>query len=178
MILNRSVVLGKGENMDDVFPQYINAIITQSAANTFTQVEIPLPTVQDIGGGKALVVEILRVFFGGSTFFVDTASGGSVSAQLTKKTAVAILEDNDSTVIASCRKYKEYATAVGFTEILLSPHAVDTTDGQGHGYLAGQQKLFLGVNSVGCTAVRISTVKILYRLRKVTAGELLGTIQE
>lgn len=162
----------------DVYPQFLNAKVTETGVNTFSKTEVPLPTIQSLSNGRAQVVELLKIIF--EIDQPDTVAGAVTQTwfEISKKDATGWLNLNDSNVIVSFKSKTRDITSVGFSEIPVLTQVMDLMDGSGKGYLIGTQKLFLFIQSFNNTSAKTAYIKFMYRIREVSASELIGIIQE
>lgn len=167
----------------DINPQFMNGKVIESAANTFTQAEISLPVVHDLGNGKALVVELLKVFYELSSVEPIDNTSVTLSAQITKDSQAAmILLENASCIFRVIKNLYLFDTGATDATVTVQRtsgmHIHDYTDGNGNGYLLGKTKIFLGIKGTAFVGANVFRVKLLYRMKQVSAQELIGIIQE
>lgn len=166
----------------DVNPQWMSMSVTETAANTFTQSSENAPTVQDIGNGKALVMEILKARV--DIQDPDSVDGKTnlVSLQLTSQSKSDTVSATDADLIV-----RQAITALNQTEttddkVIFPPRrrveTIDLTDGAGHGVLFAGKTLFLGIKGSENSAAKSGNIRLLYRLKEVGAVELLGILQQ
>lgn len=167
----------------DVNPQYFTLPQnTLSAANTYTEGTIPTPIPRNrISGGKATVMEILKVYFNLPESDSNNAAAGSViiaQCQLTTRSLAAMAQNNPA-VFAHCEKLMRGAfTAAGtYGTAYLDPWVWDCTDSAGHGVLIATDNIFFGANTVGFTAAQAFNARLLYRMKNVTVEEYIGIVQ-
>lgn len=160
--------LAKDEN-----PQFLNFRVLESAANTWTTAEILTPIFRQLANGNALVMEILKIFW------VNNNDGmGSTEVEAFLMTAEEAAEPayDENTVLDKFHQQCDLTTS-GKTSIdKIVCHEFD--DGAGHGLLVGNSKLYAGVVGTGQSSAMKIEGKILYRLKEVSAGELLGILQD
>lgn len=167
----------------DVSPQLLGAIVTLSAANTFTQTTVPVPIQRySAGRERALVMEVLKVFFDLGEPDANPAAGGSLlafSAYLSTSSQASFPTMDNPVVFAFGQKVVRGAfTAAGtYGTYASDPFTLDLTDGAGHGVLVATDNIFLGAVSSGFTAVSACSIKILYRFKEVTLAEYIGIVQ-
>jgi len=166
----------------DVSPQLLTMAITMSAANTFTQSEIPLPVNRFREKGKSvIVIEMLKTYWDLSELDANNAAGGNVLQILGQISTASQTTSNPglTQVVAWAQKsYRGAFTAAGtFQAINEEPITVDHTDGAGHGVLIATDNIFLGLNTIGYTAAASANIKVLYRFKQITIEEYIGIVQ-
>lgn len=159
----------------DVNPQVLNLVVTQSAADTATTGEAPLPVPRGFSPkkGKALVLEVLRVNYSIANLVTP---GGNVSVSATLSTTSAAVAETDPEVFSIFSVDGLFATAVGFS--YFDRVKIDNLhDGAGHGFLVATDNLFLTVSSSNTSAANRVVAKIFYRFKEVTLAEYVGIVQ-
>lgn len=167
----------------DVNPQFLSMIVTESGANTFTQVEYAVPVIHDLGNGKALVMELLKVYFNMPTADLVDATATKISCQITRqtKTDIGNLSDPDIIAMQSRDTVCIDTAATDGTVVAGFPENVsvqDLTDGAGNGLLFGSSKIYIAAKGSNNSGAKGVSAKLLYRLKEVSAQELLGIIAE
>lgn len=168
----------------DVNPQYIQSRVTLSAANTFTELELPMPLVR-VGpqtSGTVIIMEFLRWYVDMPNIDQDAAAATSRTSgiSLTTKSVTAFTTLNSATCIASLRKDTRNcftAAGTGVLEISTDPMTWDFTDGAGHGILFAGDNLFISAATANFTAAAVFDFKLLYRFKKVSLQEYIGIVQ-
>lgn len=166
----------------DVSPQLLSSTLATSAANTYTELSIPLPVnrFQQMAN-KAVVVEMLKVYFNNGEADANPAAGGSLlsaTAQIATRTQTAYVPGSSFVVAASEKIVRGAFTAAGtYGMTSQDPITIDLTDGAGHGVLVGTDNIFYGVNTAGFTSVSSFSMKILYRFKEVPLQEYIGIVQ-
>lgn len=157
----------------DVNPQYISVRLTESAANTFTQVEVNLP-VGRVGmpNNRAQVIEILRVYLESFQGGVLVAAGDGYEVAVATQSKAAIPDLDDPDVIAKFAGRMEGVTS-GFS-FVQHITAWDPTDGAGHGIIVATQSMFFSVIGSSATAAFDMKLKVLYRFKNVSLQEFVG----
>ena len=167
---------------NDVNPQFMNLQVTQSAADTFTQVTFPVPIQRLQQSGRAQVMEVLKIFAEASSIQVASAVivTRSISAQLTTKSFAASVNLAEPTCFWRYQKEVSNAFSTGGSLTVASevePYISDMTDGAGHGVLIATDNIFLGLGSTQTSISNSVTVKILYRWKDVSIQEYVGIVQ-
>lgn len=168
----------------DVNPQFITNSVTQSAADTATSTQITLP-VQRLpeSGAKALVMEVIRVYFQFPTFGAFAAAGESTDrmtiALSTKNFGTTATDMDEPTVFAIARVVRQGAfTAAGTYGYQEDAIKVwECTDGAGHGILIATDAIYAQCTSTGTGNANQIKFKILYRWKKVSLAEYIGIVQ-
>lgn len=179
MASSRQLTGGTG----DVSPQIMTTVILNlTAANTFTETNIPLPINRfPESSGKVVIMEILKVWFFTSELDANNAAGGSVALTSIRLSTASLTTINqaDARVIATQEKNWRGAFSAGGTSLAVSiePQPIDLTDGAGHGVLVGTDNLWLGMITTGFTAAASGFAKILYRFKRVSLQEYIGIVQ-
>lgn len=166
----------------DVSPQLLSVTVIQTAANTFTQSSIGLPIPRfNQAKGKAIVFEVLKVFFNNPLKDNNYAAAGESSvtqAQIATRSQAAISFVDPATLAFCEKEYRGAFTAAGsYSSVLLEPYTYDCTDGAGHGLLVATDTIFIGVNTSNFAALAGFNVKILYRWKLVSVEEYIGIVQ-
>jgi hypothetical protein len=166
----------------DVSPQLLSATVTLSAANTYTSISIPLPVPRvGLRKGRAVIVEVLKVYFDSSTLDGNFAAGGAsvnVSAQVSTVELTNIFFANPAVFAFYNKEYRGAFTATGtFGVINTEPYAFDLTDGAGHGFLVATDNIFLAALTNTFAGAATFNFKVLYRMKEVNLEEYIGIVQ-
>lgn len=177
---------GRGDDLTggtrDVNPQYMTLNLTTSAANTFTEIQfgIPVPRFPE-KGKKAIVFEMLKIFFFMPIWDANPAAGGSngvADVQVGTISQTACNPASARTIAFAEREYRGAFTAAGSELCVINdPWVYDLTDGAGHGYLIATDNIFFDVVTSGYTGVASFTAKVLYRFKEVALEEYIGIVQ-
>jgi len=164
--------VGRGVGLD-IYPQWLRAKITESAANTYTEKEFQTPVIRGIGSAS-WVMNILLVMFFPSDGALATAD--EVDMHLSTKTKTIMSTIGTTGIIAPFHS-KMIVTTSGSYQIEY-PHRsmVRLDDGAGHGLLVANQTLFVAVKGTSQGAALTGEVGILYNLKQVSIDEYLGII--
>lgn len=158
----------------DVSPQLMTLTATQTAADTVTSVQFPIPVQRLPTGTKAQVMEVLKVFASvrGAGIEVDNR----VFLTLTTRdfgTTQANLSDPNVFFL-----YKREILITTSGQIInYEPYLMDLTDNAGHGILIATDKIYLQVGSVTTGTAVTGDIKILYRWKNVALSEYIGIVQ-
>jgi hypothetical protein len=166
----------------DVNPQFLNIAVTEGTVNVFTEESVATPVIRDLGNGKAMVMEILKLYFEMDAPELINIVNTTVRCQLTiqSQTGIQILSHPDVIM-----KYHRGITCVdtaatdGTVALYLGDEVkeFDLTDGNGNGLIYANKNIFLGIQGANNTTVKHARVKILFRLKKVNAQEMIGALQ-
>lgn len=169
----------------DVNPQLLTlTALTLTATDTFTiqQQSIPITRIP-ARGGKAVVMEVLKVYFdmpapSGGNF---TATGQTILAYVQLSTSrVGLIDSTDPNVFAFSDTDTRGAFTAGGSYAYTqnnSPVVIDLTDGAGHGLLVATDSLFFSANTVNYSVAATFVCKILYRFKEVKLEEYIGIVQ-
>jgi hypothetical protein len=159
----------------DVKPQLLSFVASQSGADATTTTTVALPVLRNFttGGGRAQIVEVLKVYFDfDGVPEVDSALAVVLSTKSGGTTAFAI---SDPAVFAY------YQLRVGLTTSgvvqLIFPYVMDLTDGAGNGFLVGTDSIFAQVFSSSTTLTNAARIKVLYRVYGAGLTEYVGIVQ-
>lgn len=167
----------------DVNPQILNSTVAMAVANTSLSVQIGMPIQRQKTGGKAQVMEVLRVWFNHTAFEVlgiATETTRSITAVLTTKNFGATnVVFTEPSIVAYMNKYMHGAFTAGGTYYVTDNTVVKWTlhDGAGHGHLVATDNMFLQIQSVLFTAAAACNIKIQYRFKDVGLAEYIGIVQ-
>lgn len=158
----------------DVNPQYLRYSVTESAANTFTQIEVQIPVLREmIGrGNMSQVIEVLGV-----EALIIGQDGAQASEQhhqctLTTQAAMLPLSDADSLFRMSTGTF--VSTNGGFSVDFVQSR--NFTDQAGHGLIIATPSLFFSVQGVSETGALTVSGKILYRFKNISNREWMSQV--
>lgn len=156
----------------DVNRQYTSVLVTESAANTFTQVEMQLPVLRGNFGGqnKYQVIELLSVWIDPSEGDGATGSGRRVQVATSSQSAMIGMEDPDLV-----DKWED--AIIITTSGLYAPQRPiihDHNDGAGHGEIIATNSLFIGLQGVSQTNALTARVRVYYRFKNIGVNEFVG----
>jgi len=157
----------------DVNPQYFHMTATQSSADAATTTAFPIPVQRLNNRGRAMVMEVLKVFWS-TTSLVEVDS--SLSGWLTTSSAGSTATDYSNTKIIDSITKQRYITTSG-TFSSMDPIIHDLTDGAGHGLLVATDVIYLQVSSATTSAANTIRCKVLYRWKDVGMSEYIGIVQ-
>jgi len=166
----------------DVNPQFIRARVVESATNTYTEIPVSLPTVQQLSDGKSLVIEILKIFINTQMPDFQNVIISDTTVQLTTKPQTDLVRlSNPTTIFTESKTIFCVDTAATDATLVYksddSTKVYDYSDGAGNGYLVGSNLVYFGIKGTNNMAAKNANIAILYRLKKVGASELIGMIQ-
>lgn len=161
----------------DKHPQLLNFRSTpQSAADTDTHTTIPLPVPRFATGGATGVwcFEVLKIWFSFASQ-VAVPAGNGYHCVLATSPAVALVSDP-----RTIAHYEYLINTIAATPYQSPPEPVEYAfeDSGGKGLLVGTDNIYLyfGTANTG-SANNVAHVRILYRLRRVSATEYIGIVQ-
>jgi len=165
----------------DVKPQFFRGYVIQSAANTYTEKAWTTPVIPSLGKGKALVMELLKIFLNMDPAEIIDAAASQVHCHIADRSDTTIRGWDQSHILAS---YKEVIrtvdTAATDGTIVARSTAgnivFDLTDNNGNGVLFAKKEVYIAINSGVQVSTKTATFAILYRLVEVSAEELIGII--
>lgn len=147
-------------------PFYVGGRVVQTAADTYTELEISLPL--DSLNQEGIIVH--AVYFSGDE--PELVAGKSIiSTQVTSTSKTAIVGANDANLLSLQQKY-----IVGGGAEFSGPHIVDViasnepyqeSDNLG---LVATDNLFFGINSNGQAGVKAGNVRVVCSRIKLTAS--------
>lgn len=165
----------------DLNPQWLSETLIMSAANTFTQRGIVLPTSRfPLGKGKAMVMEVLQVnfFLGSKGNFQPATNQLSTTAAIVSTKALGSFAPDDPTVIATVdREYRTADGAEAFETVIDGPVQMNTNDGAGHGVLVATDTLFISQVTSNFGEPSACIFRLLYRWKIVALEEYIGIVQ-
>lgn len=159
----------------DVNPQLLNLTVTQTAADTTTTLEQPLPVPRvGVRKGRSVVIEILWIRATFADIQIVTPSAGSITAVLSTAPTAATVVDSRTFWVAD---FEALADAAPTTRNFFSRSYVTTLhDGAGHGYLVATDAIFLSLASVASGIANAVNLKIAYRFKEVGLEEYIGIV--
>ena len=168
----------------DVNPQFAFGTITLSAANTFTEANIPLPALSMVAnamGGrgfsaKGAVLELLWVDweYGGEVFNLN-AERYSWSISRGNQSAVLALDNPECIATGSQRMALVTSGAV----LMQDTNRFDLTAGDGHGLLVSlpsNNALRIQCSSTGLGSVITMEFRVAYRVKLIDMQEFIGML--
>ena len=159
----------------DVNPQYLSAVVTQSAADAKTGVQFILPVPRTSQKpSRTIVVEILKVEFMVDQF--DWVFAQNARIYLTASTSSTQFDPDDAQTFAAAAYYLNLTVAAGGIINWKGPIVIDTTDGAGHGFLVAVQAITLGIDSFFTVNVNTAFIKLWYRYKEVALSDFLGIV--
>ena len=168
----------------DVNPQFMHGQVIQSAADTTTTTQFPLP-IQKVqsGGQQATIVELLKIFVDFPNFPVAVA-GQSIMTMGINFSTISFGTTgptwNEPNVFGrkSLESHNSF-TAAGTMYQLFDggPYELDLTDGAGHGILLATDNIFAQAVSGATGLTNTIPFKLLYRFKKVGLLEYIGIVQ-
>lgn len=165
---------------NDVNPQILTISPVQTAADTTTIVQQPLPIPRyPTGRDKNLVMEFLAIDYYklNQAFPVNTGVTDLITVTTNPTafgTPLAALQDGR--LIDAWLNYHNLLSVSGYLDVE-THHYSDLTDQAGHGILVATDNLYLGVYSIASALANQYVVKIWYRWKEVSLSEYIGIVQ-
>lgn len=156
------------------------ALLTESAANTFTERAIDTP-VRSAGRGKVQAMEIMKSYMRPGQPAIEAAQSNSVQYQITSesKSAMDVVgEDDDVFLQDESENRVTETTAVGET-IWANIHSTvvtDHSDGDGNGELFLSKDLFFAIKGTGNPAARSVSGYLLYFLVEIDGDDIIQQV--
>lgn len=151
---------------ETVQPVEISFNLVMTAIQTYTEVELELP----VNINSNLVFDMDLIEFVVSPSFDPIAAGlVSVNAQLTFNTQAAVLGWQDNDVIFSYSKEAHASAALLHSGVEERSLHEDT---RGRANLIARDSVFLGIDSVNCTAVQRIQGRLIGSLTKLKLEQL------
>jgi len=166
--------------LGDNFPQVLTIPLTQTGANAFTEVSIPISASRFASGrDKAVVMEILKVHFTWSNQLQSTAA--TTTAMLLSTGSLAALttinaELRSPLLIAHMLEH-DFAVVTPTSVVTRWPTVYDTSDGNGMGILIAVDNLFFTIDSVAQASAVVGIARITYRYIEASLKEYIGIVQ-
>lgn len=167
----------------DVSPQWMSFAAAQSAADTTTTTTQAVPVQRMPLGGRAQVMEVLKMILELPTFpataSVTEATDSHVVFLSTSSFGATITNWSEPRVFAGWTRINQGAfTAAGtYQSNYDNTKMMDLTDGAGHGILIATDNIFAQVASVGTGLTNTVRIKLLYRWKNVSLQEYIGIVQ-
>ncbi|MBA7553689.1 hypothetical protein ES705_46285 [subsurface metagenome] len=152
------------------FMEFLRAIVTQTAINTFAEVQIPTPTSKT--ENMAMLIHSIQMQ---PNNLVDTTPTNldTVSVQMSKvsKTGVKFIHDPD--ILAFYQALTNLDTV--YNGVTFKGHEIQTFDPP---ILYPHANLYFGIYTVGLTNVEIGRCRIGYTLEKVSREDFISALVE
>lgn len=167
----------------DVSPQFLSSFVTLSAANTYTEMTVPIP-VQRISPqtpNSAIIVELLKIYINMPEIDATNAAETFYTARLQITTSsfsgMQPLSSSRVIMLAERPVHKAFTAAGTYETAYQDPQVIDVTDGAGHGVLVATDNLFLGALTAAYANAARWDIKFLYRWKRVALTEYIGIVQ-
>lgn len=178
---NMSRAVQRGESLsltggtNDVKPQYLSFVASQSGSDATTTTTQALPVLRNFqtGGNRAQIVEILKVYFTPD----DLAEvDGSLNCFLTTKNLGTVATNASEASVIANFTIRTRLTTSGLIAPMF-PFVVDLTDGDGNGILVATDNIYAQVSSTTTSLTNSVRVKVLYRIYGASVTEYVGIVQ-
>ena len=158
--------------------QFRNLNVTETAANTFTQAEFEILSIE-----RMEVMEILKLIIDVEEPTLENAVINEVKWQLTKNSQGGSLSfAHDDVIMQGRETVNSIDTATTDTTLVTQnsrpQHVIDLTDGNGNGYISPKSSIFLAVEGSGNATTKFVNIKILFTWTKITVNELVDFLRE
>lgn len=163
----------------DRHPQYVSFQVVESAPNTYTETQIPLP-LGLVGGAQAnMALEVTSVVWDNTRPDIIATQNTRMESHIGTQSRTSIGSMNNPDVIdklSTTILLPGAAPLLGIPEFEPNnrPTYHDLTTGDGFGPLVAAQQLFVGVQGENNANTKTARGRLYYRLRKVSTAELLG----
>ncbi len=168
----------------DVNPQLITfTTITQDSANSLVTSSVNVPISRLPGrSGKAIIIEVLKVFFHSPSIggqFSATGSNIFNIASLSTSRPLTQIDFDDPTIFAVAEREARGAFTGGGSYALVTENPVvyDLTDNAGHGFLVATDNIWFSGYSQGYSVGISFDCRMLYRFKEVALEEYIGIVQ-
>ena len=165
-----------GQRLTD-YPLKLSFEIVESAANTFTQVEIDTPVGQILSGNKVQAMECLAVIYDLQSPSQEASQGNFSTAQLTNASQVAIIDSDDPDML--WQQVKEAALdAAGAKSINVEKGIERDEVGEigGAGVLFYAGTMFGAIQGSGNASARFCDGYVLYHLAEIEARDVVQAL--
>lgn len=131
-------------------PILIRFTVTESAANTYTQVDIPLPLAQ-VGHGKVQAFELMKIHSRLGDPSPEAGQDNSQTGQIVRRSETApITHEDDSLVYLRTASVHGETGAAGEMSVTLQQDKTDDlTDGDGNGIILAERTIHAGTRGSG-----------------------------
>lgn len=158
----------------DVNPQLLNLTVTQTAADTTTTLEQPLPVPRiGVRKGRSIVVEIIWIQWNFADFVTPAGVNVSYTGILSTASTAFTVTDTRSFAIKDIEMLASAAPDRNFRQ---RSYRQDFTDRAGHGFLVATDSIFLTLASSASTGTNSVNCKIAYRFKEVALEEYIGIV--
>lgn len=157
----------------DTNPQFMSFSVVQTGNDAASSGSVQPPV--SLSTGEKMAMEVLSVFVEDAQSPVNAAST-LVFTLATKNfsTTQPTLGIGDATVLTHYIRGSAFTTSG--SQLMISPVQYRYDDGAGHGVLVGNQNLYWTLTSTSTSATNRINVKILYRAKRISDGEMLGIV--
>lgn len=160
-------------------PFRIRFTLLESAANTFTEVELTLPFVGITGGAAgAQAIEVMKVFWQLPAPDVETGQLNRVDMHISKDTETSILAFGSEGCIdfVANQNHNLLTTSGGNAQIWRQVEIHDLTDGDGTGQLIAERTIFAAIDGTGNPSAKQGSGYLLCHLVKLDSNELAAQL--
>ncbi len=167
----------------DVNPQWLSFSANQTSADTTRTVAQAIPVQRLPTGGRAQVIEVLKVIFEfpqWPAIASATETSDTIACYLcTFDASTTNVNLATTRVFAGINLLQRGAfTAAGtYAYIWDFSRSIDLTDGAGHGIIIATDNIFAQVQSAATGASNTVNIKVLYRWKNIGLPEYIGIVQ-
>jgi len=163
------------KSIADVYPQWLDFDVLQTATNTWTVKAIPLPVprLRREVGDQVQLIEILKVIL--SPNLNEAPDASRISLKLMTRDWEADPKEGPTTIFTV--SIEPESSGADYSYAFIEPYMFDLTDGCGHGYLVAVDTLYLGCASGGMASPSGGSGRIYWRYVSVNLAEFMGLIQ-
>ena len=162
------------KSLQDLHPQWLDAEVQMTVADTWETQAIPLPVprLRRETGDKVQLIEILRVNMAPNIEVVST--GARISLKLMTRDYDDDPKEGPTTICTTSIEFR----GAGISEFAaVEPWVHELHDYQGHGYLVAVDTLYLGMMTTLQLVAMRGACRIYWRFKTVNLAEFLGLIQ-
>ncbi len=159
------------------YPLRLAFEIVESAANTFTQVEIDTPVGQLTSGGKVQAMEVMAVIYDLQSPSQEASQDNFTQAQLANSSQTAMAGQNDPDSLWTQQK-ETSLDAAGAKSIDVSKTFLrdEIADASGIGQLFYSGTMFGAILGVGNASARFCDGYVLYHLAQIDAEDVVQAL--
>lgn len=167
----------------DVNPQWMSFVATQSGADATTTTTVAIPVQRLPTGGKAQVMEVLKVGYSFNQLPASASAAETIDAVKCAlstasfaTTATTWQEPRVFSLFEASARSAFTAAGTYMATQVTQPIMFDYTDGDGHGILIAVDSIFAQVSSTSTGATNSVGVKILFRWKNIGLSEYIGIV--
>jgi len=155
----------------------VRARVTESSANTFTEVVINLPIAPVLGKGKLQAIEIMKVMSELTPPDSEDGQANLARAQVTKDSQSGVVNINNSQSLWA-RHIQVDNSAINGSYGIERTQYDDVTDGDGGGIIVAESVIHLGVVGTGNGAAGACSIVMFCHLVELDADDAITLLLE